>query len=72
MSSASITITDEPGGTITVSAEFGTDIDRNSQAHNLITVLLESVLNSAKFHNTIADTAPALDVEPSKIITSGV
>ena len=69
MASASITITDD-GESVTVSADFGDAIDDASQAHGMAMVLLESVLKNAKTYQTIEDTAPEVNVEPSRIITT--
>ena len=69
MASASITITDD-GESVTVSADFGVAIDDASQAHGMAMVLLESVLKNAKTYQTIEDTAPEVNVEPSRIITT--
>ena len=72
MSEATLTLTDLPDGNITVSVNYGLDIDRGSKAHNMATVLLESVLSSSQTFKQIEDTVPELDVEPSRIITPGV
>jgi len=70
MSKASITIEDKPeDGTIQVSADFGDAFDKSSQAHAMVGVLIESVLKNAKRYETIEDTAPEHNVEPSRIIT---
>jgi len=69
MSKASITIEDSPDGTIQVSADFGDEINQDSQAHAMVGVLLESVLKNAKRYTTVEDTAPEMNVEPSRIIT---
>jgi len=53
MSKASITIEDSPDGTIQVSADFGDEINQDSQAHAMVGVLLESVLKNAKRYTTV-------------------
>jgi hypothetical protein len=70
MAKVTIFIEDEPSGTIQVGADFGEAIDANSQAHQMGTVLLESVLKNAKSYQTVEDTAPEHNVEPSLIITA--
>ena len=69
MASASITITDD-GESVTVSADFGDHIEAESQSHQMVTVLLESILGNAKSYKVIEDAAPELNVEPSRIITA--
>ena len=69
MASASITITDD-GESVTVSADFGERVEAESQAHQMVSVLLESILGNAKTYQTIEDTAPEANVEPSRIITT--
>lgn len=69
MAKASITIEDQPDGTVQVGGDFGEVVDQNSQAHQMVMVLLESVLKNAKNYETIEDTAPESNVEPSRIIT---
>ena len=71
MAEASITITDEADGKITVSADFGEAVEKDSQAHQMVSVLLESVLGNAKSYQKIEDSAPELDSEPSRIIVPG-
>ena len=72
MSHASITITDEEAtGQVTVAADFGEKINDASQAHQMVYVLLQSVLGNAKTVQTIEDTAGDLagqSAEPSRII----
>ena len=68
MATASLSITDDDES-VTVSADFGARIEPESQAHQMVSVLLESILGNAKTYQTIEDTAPELDVEPSRIIT---
>ena len=70
MAKVTIFIEDEPSGTIQVGADFGEAIDDNSQAHQMGQVLLESVLKNAKSYQTVEDTAPEHNVEPSRIITA--
>ena len=70
MAKVTIFIEDEPSGTIQVGADFGEAIDDNSQAHQMGQVLLESVLKNAKSYQTVEDTAPETNVEPSRIITA--
>ncbi len=69
MASASITITDD-SESVTVSADFGERVEAESQAHQMVSVLLESILGNAKSYKAIEDTAPELNVEPSRIITA--
>lgn len=71
MASASITITDQPDGTIQITASYGEAIDESSQAQSVVSVLLESVLGMAKTYQAIEDTATSVKVEPSRIITLG-
>jgi len=68
MASVTITIDDSENGQVNVSADFGDAIDDNSQAHAMVQVLLESILKNAKSYQTIEDTAPEHNVEPSRII----
>lgn len=68
MSKAIIIIEDNEEGSVTVSADFGPEVDENSQAHGMAMVLVESVLRNAKHYNTIEDTAPEHNIEPSRII----
>lgn len=72
MSTASLTITDdEATGQVTVSADFGEQISDTSQAHQMVYVLLQSVLGNAKTVTTLEDTAGDLagqSAEPSRII----
>ena len=70
MSKATIFIEDSEDGTLTVGADFGDAIDNDSQAHGMAMVLLESVLKNAKTYSTVEDTAPEVNVEPSRIITA--
>lgn len=69
MAKVTIFIEDEPSGSIQVGADFGDAIDDNSQAHAMGQVLLESILKNAKSYQTVEDTAPEHNVEPSRIIT---
>lgn len=69
MAKAIIFIEDAEDGKLTVGGDFGDVIDQNSQAHQMGMVLLESVLQNAKNYQTIEDTAPEANVEPSLIIT---
>lgn len=69
MAKATIFIEDEPSGTIQVGADFGEVIDESSQAHQMAKVLLNSILANANSFQTIEDTAPEHNVEPSRIIT---
>lgn len=71
MASASITITDQPDGTIKITASYGEAIDESSQAQSVVSVLLESVLGMAKTYQAIEDTATSVKVEPSRIILPG-
>lgn len=68
MAKATIFIEDSEDGTMTVGADFGDAIDNDSQAHGMAMVLLESVLKNAKTYSTVEDTAPEVNVEPSRII----
>lgn len=70
MAKATIFIEDSEDGTMTVGADFGDAIDNDSQAHGMAMVLLESVLKNAKTYSTVEDTAPEVNVEPSRIIVS--
>ena len=69
MPKASLTIEDQPDGTVSVAADFGDVVDQTSQAHDMVMTLVESVLRTAKSYQTIEDTAPESNVEPSRIIT---
>ena len=69
MPKATIFIEDNESGGVNVGADFGEAIDDNSQAHGMAMVLLESVLRNAKNYQTIEDTVPDVNVEPSRIIT---
>lgn len=69
MAKATIWIEDNENGMLDVGADFGDAIDDNSQAHAMAQVLLESILKNAKSYQTIEDTAPEHNVEPSRIIT---
>lgn len=68
MSTATITIEDNPDGTLQVGADFGEAVNESSQAHSMAMVLLESVLKNAKTYQAIEDTAPEHNIEPSRII----
>jgi len=71
MATASITIADD-GESVTVSADFGDKVEPEAQAHQMVLVLLvllESILGNVKRYETIEDTAPEHNVEPSRIIT---
>ena len=69
MAQASITLSDDPvTGQVDMSVQFGDAFDETSQAHAMLSVLVESVLNSAKTFQKIEDTVPEVDLEPSKII----
>ncbi len=70
MARATIFIEDNEDGTLQVGADFGEAVDDTSQAHGMAMVLLESVLKNAKNYQTIEDTAPEVNVEPSRIITT--
>ena len=69
MSKAIITLEDTQDGLMTVGADFGDRIEDTSQAHQMAQVLLNSILTNAKRYETIEDTAPEHNVEPSLIIT---
>ena len=66
MAKATIFIEDAEDGTLTIGADFGDAIDNESQAHGMAMVLLESVLKNAKTYSTVEDTAPEVNVEPSR------
>lgn len=71
MATASITISDDDDGNVTVGADFGDQIENESQAHQMIYALLQSVLGTAKSYKAIEDTAGDLNgesAEPSRII----
>ena len=68
MPKATITITDTENDGINLEVDFGEAYDESSQAHGMIVVLAESVLGNAKRYEAIEDTAPEVDVEPSRII----
>ena len=71
MATASITIVDDDAGGVTVGADFGDKIVNDSQAHQMIYALLQSVLGTAKSYREIEDTAGDLNgesAEPSRII----
>ena len=70
MARTTIFIEDNDDGTLQVGADFGDAVDDTSQAHGMAMVLLESVLKNAKTYQTIEDTAPEVNVEPSRIITT--
>ena len=70
MARATIFIEDNEDGTLQVGADFGDAVEETSQAHGMAMVLLESVLKNAKTYQTFEDTAPEVDVEPSRIITT--
>lgn len=69
MAEATITIIDNEDGTLNVGADFGEAIDNDSQAHQMAQVLLNAVLTNAKTYQTVEDTVPQVNVEPSRIIT---
>lgn len=69
MPKATIFIEDNENGGLNVGADFGDAIDESSQAHGMAMVLLQSVLTNAKSYQTIEDTVPDVNVEPSRIIT---
>jgi hypothetical protein len=63
-----IFITDQEDGTIEVGADFGEKVEPESQAHGMAQVLLHSILSNAKHYTNTEDTAPEVNVEPSKIV----
>ena len=69
MKTATITITDQADGNVTIGIDFGDAPDKDSNAHAMAVVLVESVLKNAKSFTAIEDTAPEVNVEPSRIIT---
>ncbi|CAB4154669.1 hypothetical protein UFOVP653_19 [uncultured Caudovirales phage] len=73
MATASITISDDESGQVTVSADFGDKLEETSQAHAMIYTLLQSVLGTAKNYTAVEDTAGDFNgqsAEPNRIITS--
>ena len=66
---ATITLEDNADGSLNVAADFGDVVNQDSQAHSMAMVLIESVLKNAKSYQTLEDTAPEHNVEPSVIIT---
>lgn len=71
MPKASITITDhEHDDGVDVEADFGDQVDPNSQAHQIVNELLGAVLGSAKNYTKVEDTATELDAEPSLVVTA--
>ena len=66
---ATLTITDLATGGVNMEADFGDGYDAKSQAHGVIAQLAEAVLGTAKHYTRVEDTAPEVDVEPSRIIT---
>ncbi len=71
MPKASIFIEDSDNGSVTVGADFGDEIDDQSQAHGMAMVLLQSILTNAKTYTALEDTVPDVNVEPSRIIVPG-
>jgi hypothetical protein len=69
MATVTITLTDSDTGML-VSADYGEKIEKESQAHQCATVLLQNILESAKSYKQIEDTAPEVNVEPNRIITT--
>lgn len=71
MARGSITIEDDiETGKVTVSADFGDELDPKSQAHGMVYQLLQAVLGTAKTFTKVEDTVPGLDPEPSQIIVA--
>jgi len=68
MPKVTITLEDEDDGNVNIGADFGDFVEQTSQAHQMGIVLLESVLRSSKSYTKIEDSAPDINVEPSKII----
>lgn len=72
MARASITIEDDPAtGQVTVSADWGDELDPKSQAHGMVYQLLQAVLGTAKTFTKVEDTVPEVDPEPNRVITEG-
>lgn len=69
MSSATITITDDENGRISMALDFGEAFNTESVAHGMIATLAKTVLDTAGDYRQIEDTAPEVNVEPSHIIT---
>lgn len=67
--SATLTITELPTGGVNMEVDFGEEFDPKSQAHGLVAQLAEAVLGTAKHYSQVEDTAPEVDIEPSRIIT---
>lgn len=70
MAKASIWIEDD-GSSVIVGADFGDKLKQDSQAHQMVYTLLQSVLGTANSVTEIEDTAGDLNgesAEPSKII----
>lgn len=67
--SATLTITELPTGGVNMEVDFGDEFDPKSQAHGLVAQLAEAVLGTAKHYSQVEDTAPEVDIEPSRIIT---
>lgn len=70
MAKASIWIEDD-GESVIVGADFGDKLEQDSQAHQMIYTLLQSVLGTANSVTKIEDTAGDMNgesAEPSRII----
>ena len=70
MARATLFIEDNDDGTLQVGADFGEAVEAASQAHSMAMVLLESILQNAKTYQTVEDTVPEVNIEPSRIITT--
>ena len=71
MATASITISDDNQGGVTIDTEYGEKLDGSSQAHQMIYALLQAILGSAPAYRKIEDTAGDLNgesAEPSRIV----
>ena len=70
MAKASIWIEDD-GSSVIVGADFGDKLEQDSQAHQMVYTLLQSVLGTANSVTEIENTAGDLNgesAEPSRII----
>ncbi len=68
MAVATLQLTDDADGRITMALDFGDKYDHDSQAHAMIGVLAESVLKNANNFHKVEDTATEADVEPNVIV----
>jgi hypothetical protein len=70
VATVTITLTDSEDGSMTISADYGERVEQGSQAHQCANVLVQNILESAKSFERIEDTAPEVNVEPNRIITT--